>query len=1306
MLSRPPSSASASRHAQLLSNGRYTVLLTSSGSGFSRWRELAVTRWREDPTCDGWGSYVLLRDATTGAVWSAALQPCGGAPTAYDAAFTDGRAEFVRRDGTLTTTLDVAVAADRDAELRRITIANDGPTPREIALTSYAELVIGPVAADAAHPAFSKLFVQTEAVEEGGILLATRRRSSPNELEIWAAHFATTDGQEPGALEFETDRARFLGRGRSLRHAAAMQDGGVLTGSVGPVLDPIFSVRRSVRVAPGASVRVAFWTVMAESRAAALALAESLRTGDACERVLAGAADYAARERAGLGIAADEAERWSRLVSPLISADAAWRSPPDVLERGSGGPPILWACGISGDRPIVLLRIADDGGLDHVQKLLRAQRYWRSQRLGVDVVVLNTAAAGTADRLHETLDTLLKQQQLLLQAEVDGTPAGVFLLRDSAITDAQRDGLATVARVVLDASGGAADWPAEPPGATQSAPAARVAPILAPSRGPAHADLTHAPATPSEPLEFDNGTGGFARAEREYAITLTEERCTPAPWVNVIANPSFGFMVSAEGGGYTWSTNSQQNPLTPWPNDPVSDAPHEVLYLRDEESGELWSATALPIRVPAAIYTVRHGKGYSRFAHEAYGIALELLQCVPVADSIKLSRLRIHNRSGRPRRLSIVGYVEWALGANGTVPAPFVVTSIDGATGAVFARNAWRVEFGERVAFVDLGGVQSFCTGDRAEFLGPHGAVDRPAALTGSTALSGRVGAGLDPCAALRTEIDLAPGAQREILLTLGEAASSAQARDLVEKYRAADIDAVLRDTRARWDEILDTVQVHTPDRALDVLLNDWLLYQTLGCRVWARTAYYQASGAYGFRDQLQDVMALCVARPEIAREHLLRAAGRQFVEGDVQHWWLPPSGQGIRTRISDDRVWLPYVAARYISVSGDAAVLDAVVPFLEGAAVAAGAVDAFYQPTVATEHASLYEHCARALDGSLSLGSHGLPLMGTGDWNDGMNRVGAQGRGESVWLGWFLLAAIDAFAPHAESRGQHDRAERWRRGAAALRVALESAGWDGQWYRRGYYDDGTPLGSIGSSECRIDAIAQSWSVIARAADPAHTAQAMAAVNEHLIRWDDQIALLFTPPFDHTPLDPGYIKGYPPGIRENGGQYTHGAIWSIFAFAMLGQGDRAGELFALLNPINHTSTPEAVAQYRVEPYVACADVYSMPPHIGRGGWTWYTGSAGWLYRAGLEAILGFRLQGTALVIDPCVPAAWRGYEIVFRYRGAENQVTRYEIAVENPRRVSRGVARAELDGVEVADAGAPIPLVDDGGVHRVRILLG
>ncbi len=807
-------------------------------------------------------------------------------------------------------------------------------------------------------------------------------------------------------------------------------------------------------------------------------------------------------------------------------------------------------------------------------------------------------------------------------------------------------------------------------------------------------------------LEFFNGLGGFAADGREYVTLLGAGQSTPAPWINVIANPLFGFQVATEGSGYTWSLNSRDNQLTPWSNDPVSDRPGEMLYVRDEESGELWGPTALPIRDQRASYTARHGQGYSRFEHSTHGIDLDLLMYVPMADPIKISRLKIHNSSGRNRRLSVTAYVEWVLGPTRAATAPFLVTELDPATGALFARNPWSATFGSRVAFADLAGRQMHWSADRREFLGRLGTLEQPAALTGRTALSRRVGAGLDPCGVLQTLLELEPDETLEVVFFLGEAATAEEAQSLIARYRSADLEAVFRAVVDYWDDVLGMVQVKTPSRSFDIILNRWTLYQTLVCRMWARSAFYQASGAYGFRDQLQDGMALALSRPALTREHLLRAAGCQFIEGDVQHWWLPslgsrPGGPGVRTRISDDRIWLAYATAHYIETTGDLAVLDEKLPFLEGQLLRPAEHEAFFQPAISDETAALFEHCARALDHSLQNGSHGLPLIGTGDWNDGMNRVGVLGKGESVWLGWFLYATLASFAPLARARGERTRAAQWLAHAATLRDSLEREAWDGNWYRRGYFDDGTALGSAASAECRIDSIAQSWSVISHAADPARSVQAMAEVEAQLIQRDTGLALLFTPPFDHTSLDPGYIKGYPPGIRENGGQYTHAATWSVMAHAMLGHGNQAGDLFALLNPITRSSTRADLQRYKVEPYVIAADIYSVAPHAGRGGWTWYSGSAGWMYRTGLECILGFRVQGASLLLAPCVPENWPGFEIAFKYRSA-----RYNISVDNPHGVSRGIAHAELDGQVLPLGQARIALADDGATHSVRVILG
>jgi cyclic beta-1,2-glucan glucanotransferase len=1277
----------------LLSNGQYAVMITTAGSGYSRWRDLAVTRWCEDVTRDAQGQYVFLRDADSGDVWSAGYQPSGIEPDAYEVVFSEDRAEIRRRDGAITTTLEVVVSPEDDAEVRRVTLANLGGRTREIELTSYAEVVLAPPAADAAHPAFSNLFVQTEADPHLNALLATRRPRSPENPVVWAAHTVAVDEHMVGNVQYETDRSRFLGRGRSIRTPVSVIDGRPLSDTVGPVLDPIFSLRTRIRLASGASARITFSTMVAGSREAVVDLADKYRDPATFERVVTLARTQAQIELHHLAIDPDEAHLFQRLANCVLYSDPSLRPAPELLRSASGGPSALWPHGISGDVPIVLVRIdvAEDQAI--VRQLLRAHEYWRLKQLGIDLVIVNEQGASYAEELQSALDTLVRTSQSELGRAGHRPRGGVYILRGDRLSAADRLLLQTTARAVLLSRHGTL--------AEQVTRAERVEPAHA--KGVARRAVARSTpdVTPAQPkLEFFNGLGGFTSDGREYVTILGEGQWTPAPWVNVVANSGFGFQVSALGGGYTWSVNSRENQLTPWSNDPVSDPPGETLYVRDEESGELWGPTVLPIREETCPYVVRHGQGYTRFEHDSHGIALDLLQFVPPADPVKISRLVIENRSGRARRLSVTAYVEWVLGTSRAVSSSHVVTEVDARTGALLARNPWNGEFAERVAFADLGGRQTGWTGDRSEFFGRNGTRDHPAALERSDPLSGRVGAGLDPCGALQEVVEIRPGGRATVVFLLGQAASVEEARALVERYRRADLDAALEEVTTSWDDILGAVQVRTPDRSMDVLLNRWLLYQTLSCRVWARSAFYQAGGAYGFRDQLQDVMALAIANREVAREHLLRAAGRQFVEGDVQHWWHPPSGRGTRTRISDDVVWLAYATSHYLDVTADLGLLDEVVPFLEGPALGADQGESYFEPGRSKESATFFEHCARALDHSLAVGVHGLPLMGTGDWNDGMNRVGHEGRGESVWLGWFLYMTLSDFARVADSRGERDRADSWRKHATSLQVALEREAWDGDWYRRAYFDDGTPLGSAINDECRIDSIAQSWAAISGAADPGRAARAMAAVEEYLVRQGDGLVLLFTPPFDHPSHDPGYVKGYPPGVRENGGQYTHAALWAVLAFAALGEGDKAGELFGLLNPINHTSTRAGVHRYKVEPYVAAADIYAEPPHVGRGGWTWYTGSAGWMYRAGLAWILGFRIRGGTLHLDPCIPRAWRGFEIEFRYHSA-----RYEIAVENNSGVTRGVTHVEIDGTPLA-AGAAIALADDGATHRVRVVLG
>ncbi len=1273
----------------LLSNGRYSVMMTAAGSGYSRWRGLDVTRWREDATRDPWGTYVFLADGLSGRVWSAGFQPAGVEPDSYEAVYSEDRVEIHRSDGLITTSLRVVVSTEDDAEMRQVSLTNRGTRPCEIEVTSYAEIVLAPPSADAAHPAFSNLFVQTEFVPAADALIAGRRPRD-REAPVWAAQVMTVQGDQVGTLQYETDRTRFLGRGRTVRDPISIAERRPLSNTVGTVLDPVFSLRRRVRLAPGATARVHLSTVVAESRESVLALVGKYRDPATFDRVSSLAWTQAQVQLRHLGISTDEAHLFQRLATRILYSDPTLRAPVETLLRNRRGPSAFWGRGISGDVPIVLVRIdqVEDQGI--VRQLLRAHEYWRLKGLAVDLVIVNEGPTSYSPELGVALDSLVRAGVRAPGVAAEDSTGRVFVLRGESLSGEERDALAAAARVVLLSRHGTIAQ--QVIRLLRRVPAPRAAqPVAA---RPPMADA----APPTMPLEFFNGMGGFSEEQGEYVTLLGERQSTPAPWINVLANPTFGSLVSESGSGYTWAINSRENKITPWSNDPVSDSPGEALFLRDEETGEIWGPTALPIR-GAGSYVARHGQGYSRFEYEHRGIATDLTVFVPREDPVKVSCLSIENRSASTRTLTATAYVEWVLGPQRAAGAPFVVTELDPETGAIFARNSWNEDYAGHVAFADIGGAQTAWTADRTEFLGRNGGLDAPAGLALGATLSRRAGAGLDPCAVLQLRLRLAPGQRGQIVFLLGQGRDAPEARRLVARHRSQDPGLTLAAVRGEWEDTLTALQVRTPDRSMDLMLNRWLLYQTLACRLRARSAFYQAGGAWGFRDQLQDVMALTVARRELARDQLLRAASRQFEEGDVQHWWHDPGGKGVRTRISDDLLWLPYAAHHYIEVTGDRGVLDEPVPFLAAAPLEPGETDRYFQPAVSSEKPSLFEHCARALDRSLAVGSHGLPLMGTGDWNDGMNRVGAGGQGESVWLGWFLQSNLYQFAGLAEERGESQRALGWRRHADALKFALERDGWDGDWYRRAFFDDGTPLGSAANDECRIDSIAQSWGVISGAADPERGQRAMAAVDEHLIRRGDGLVLLFTPPFYRSALEPGYVKGYVPGVRENGGQYTHAAVWAMIAFANLGDGDKAGELFSILNPINHASTRSGLHRYKVEPYVMAGDVYSEPPHAGRGGWTWYTGAAGWMYRAGVEWILGFRLRGAVLHVDPCIPRVWPRYEIDFRYHSAS-----YRLAVENPRGAMRGVTSITLDGGAVE--GREIPLADDGREHRIAVVLG
>jgi len=1188
----------------LMSNGRYMVMVTNAGGGYSRWKDLAVTRWREDATRDNTGSFCYLRDVTTGDVWSAGHQPTLRRAKDYEAIFSQSRAEFRRRDGDFDTYTEIAVSPEDDIELRRITITNRSRVRRTIDIASYAEVVLAPSAADAAHPAFSNLFVQTEIVRTRQAILCTRRPRSDQDPTPVMFHLMAVHGTAVGDTSYETDRLKFVGRGRTLANPASLDGSPYLSDSDGSVLDPIVAIRQWVTIDADESARIDLVTGVVETRDAALELIEKYRDKSLADRVFDLAWSHGQVILRQLNVTEADAQLFGQLGSSILYANPAHRANPSLLMKNRRGQSGLWGHGISGDLPIVLLRIADQEKIELVRQLVQAHAFWRIKGLAVDLVIWNEDLSGYRQTLQDQIMGLIAAG---VEAQVADRPGGIFVRRPDQMSDEDRILLQTVARLIVDDSEGTLADQHERRGRVEPS-----VPRFRPARG-GRAETAAAVETHRRDLSYFNGLGGFTRDGHEYVITTAPGRVTPAPWVNVLANPSFGTVVSESGGAYTWCENAHELRLTPWYNDPVSDTSGEALYLRDEESGRYWSPTPLPAR-GATPYVSRHGFGYSVFEHAEDGITSELWVYVATDAPVKFAVLKLRNESGRPRRLSATAYCEWVLGDLRPRSLMFVTTSVDPKTGAVFARNPNGAEFAGRVAFLDASEAVRSVTGDRAEFLGRNGSPASPAAMTRAR-LSGRVGAALDPCAAMQVPFELAAGQDHEVCFTLGIGRDGDDARNLIQRFRGSNpARRALEAVWHYWNHTLGAINVDTPDPSVNFLANGWLLYQTLACRVWARSGFYQSGGAFGFRDQLQDVMALLHAEPRLFREHILRCASHQFREGDVQHWWNPPTGRGVRTHFSDDYLWLPLATCRYVSRTGDTGVLDERIPFLDGRPVKPNE-EAYYDlPSRSDETATLYDHCVRSITNGLKFGPHGLPKIGCGDWNDGMNLVGEHGQGESVWLAFFLFDVLTQFAEVARMRGDAAFEERCVGEADGLRMRIEVNAWDGEWYRRAYFDDGEPLGSATNAECQIDSIPQSWSVLSGAGAPQRSRTAMDAVYRRLVRKDDGLIQLFDPPFDKSSLNPGYIKGYVPGVRENGGQYTHAAVWAAMAFAALGDHSRAWELLSLINPTRHGATPEGIATYRVEPYVLAADVYALPPHTGRGGWTWYTGSAGWMYR--------------------------------------------------------------------------------------------
>lgn len=1290
----------------LLSNGQYSTLWTHTGTGYSSVDDLMLTRWRSDAITDNYGMFFYVRDLDSGEYWSIGHQPVKRKPDRYDSWYHAGKVQIARVDEWIESFMEICVSPEDNIELRKITLTNYSEEERNIEITSYAEVVLNSQQADKAHPAFSNLFVQTEYIQEHHSVLAKRRPREQNQEPIWLVHTVASDSTEGSfdELQIETERSHFIGRNRSLEKPRALEKGTKLSGTVGNVKDPIMSIRRVITLRPGEKKNITFGLGRVNSRDDAIAMGDHYDNPYATDRVFELASIYGSVELDHIGINGEQAQYFQKLVAYLIFNCESLRTDEETHKQNRKTQSGLWAHGISGDVPILAYHIDDKKYIREVSLLLKAHQFWRQRGLKVDLIFINDHPPSYVDELQESIH---QQIQMTTERQTYREQGGVFVLRGDELSREDLILIDSVASVVMkEKLPKLSQLKSQDHGNSFQASKEEYKPV------------DHVTAEPEgeigkNDLHFYNGYGGFAKNGREYVIKLqvdSENKCIkfpPAPWINVIANPQFGFLTTEKGSSYTWSRNSRENKLTPWSNDAVLDPSGEAMYLRDEKQHLFWSPVPEPV-TGSSFYEIRHGYGYSSYTSKTLNIEQQVHTWVAKEDPIKFVKLQLTNEDLMDKKLTLFRYTDWVLGVFREDSTGQIMTSLDDETGSLFARNYYNNEFAGRVAFTgfvtDQPVEELSHSADRAAFIGRNRTLKNPKAVAFGNKLNNRFGIGFETCGATRFSLELKSGESAEIYFYLGEKQNRKKARSLIKKYSNKEsIERSFADVKAFWRDKLGRISVKTPVPEFDLMMNGWLEYQNIACRMWGRTGFYQAGGAFGFRDQLQDATAACYLDPDLTKRQILLHAAHQFKEGDVLHWWHPPTDRGIRSLITDDLLWLPFVTAFYINQTGDKKILDQQIPFLDARQLQEGEHEAYLQPEISDEKATLYEHCCRAIDRSLTSGPHGLPLIGAGDWNDGMNNIGVEGKGESVWLGFFLYDILNDFISIVEKHGDEERSKTYKDYQKQLKTHLNNEGWDGKWYRRAYYDDGTPLGSSENKECRIDAIAQAWSVISGVATPKKAEKALRAAEQHLVSEQDGIIRLLTPAFDKTKKNPGYIKGYIPGVRENGGQYTHAALWLVKAFAEQGDIEKAVRYMRMLIPVNHAIIEEEADRYQVEPYAVAADIYGENPLIGMGGWTWYTGSAGWMYRILLESILGITFKGgDFLQIKPAIIPSWRKYECTIRSKTHKSE---YHIEVRNPNKLSEGTITATLDAkpLSVGNGVVESAIKETGSRHELII---
>jgi len=1268
-------------NSNVISNDNYTILMTDKGTGYSKYNDILINKYK--PTLEtAQGIFTYIKNVNSKRIWAVSAMNYLGNADKYEVSFMPDKNKISRQDGWIKSESVIGITPNDPVEIRDLNLKNTGGKEELLEITTYFEPVLSKKENDYAHPAFNNLFLNFEYLEDNEILIVKRKKREKNDKDIFMGVTLYTENEVIGNLEFELDKEKFFGR-ENLSLPIAINNSKTFSNKANLVVSPIVAMKRTIKIKPKKEVSLSTIIAIGESKEEVIEKIEKYKNAEEIKKVFKLSKARVEEEIMYLGLNSKEVELAQKVMTYLLLENPQKRVN-SLIENKTYKKENLWKYGISGDLPIWLFIIKDESSIDELNKILKIYEYIRTKNINVDIVILNEEKYSYEQYLREEILNVIRNKHMEYLINQKG---GIFVINTAEKNE--KEFLKFRANLYIENDINQT---------IKNFEEVYLSEIENLEDRKYQIDNTEYEneEEKKEELLYDNEYGGFTKGGKTYKLKVNSKGKLPTVWSHILANEKFGTLVTDNMGGFTWSKNSRLNKLTSWNNEQVTNIPSEIIYLVETDTDKVWSIGASP-KADDENYHIEYGFGYAKYNHNSLGIKQEVNVCVPTNENVKINILKLENNIPKKRRLKIIYYIKPVLGEDETRTNLYIETNYDEQNNLIYAKNLYPEDFENSIMYVSSSEKIKSYTGDKKSFIG-SGTIQNPEGIK-KVRLNNKGALGKQACICMEIEVELESYGTKEISIILGEENNITDVKNIVYKYsKLSNCRIDLENTKKTWNDLLSKIQVKTPVKSMDILLNGWLLYQTLACRMWAKSAFYQSGGAFGFRDQLQDTLALKYVNPDIMKTQILRAARHQFIEGDVEHWWHEETLRGVRTRFSDDRLWLVYLVIEYINYTNDYTILDLEETYLKGRKLLESEDENYdlHKPDEIKE--SIYSHCVRAIEISLDFGENGLPKIGSGDWNDGLSTVGNKGKGESVWLGFFLYKILEDFIPICEKKEELDLANKYNKIKENLKKALNTNGWDGHWYKRAFTDEKQVLGSIENEECKIDGISQSWAVISGAGDNDKKYISMESLDNHLVDRENGIIKLLDPPFEKSSLEPGYIKAYLPGVRENGGQYTHGAIWAIIANCKLGFGTRSVEYFRIINPIEHSKTKELANKYKVEPYVVSADIYGANNLVGRGGWTWYTGSSSWFYIAGIEYILGFKINHGYLEINPCVPTEWKEYEIDYKYA-----TSLYKIKVKNPNHKETGVEEFKLNGEIIEEK--QIKLKDDGKVYDIEIIM-